>query len=187
MCIIYSICWESKSMNSPAKVATLLCFCSRSRSPWQTAWIQSSCLQMKPLLLPGVTRVCQLLGCQLRTLPSWPPVSVGHSSPTHSNRASNGFGAGSTQIWGWCSWDREGESEYQTISWGAQNVFINVFVYLPFCHRRYLDMMEQQFPEKVCQKRSSLFWSLSWAGILFKHGGEYLDGSIKIRTANNKS
>lgn len=75
-------------MNSPAKVATLLCFCSRSRSPWQTAWIQSSCFQMKPLLLPGVTGVCQLLGCQLRTLPSWPPVSVGRSSLTHSNRAS---------------------------------------------------------------------------------------------------
>lgn len=93
-------------MNSPAKVATLLCFCSSSQSPWQTGWIQSSCLQTKPLLLPGVSRVCQMLGCQLKTLPSWPPVSVGGSLLTHSNRASNGFGAGSAQIWGWRSWDR---------------------------------------------------------------------------------
>lgn len=93
-------------MNWPAKVATLLCFCSRSRSPWQTAWIQSSCLQMKPLLLSGVTRLCQLLGCRLRTLPSWPPVSVGRSSPTHSNRASElarhrpeGGAAGIERVW----------------------------------------------------------------------------------------
>lgn len=118
--------------DEPAKVATLLWFCSRSWYPWQTAWIQSSCLQMMPLLLPGVTRVCQIIGSQLRTQPSWPLVSVGRLSLSHSNRASKGFGTGPAQIWGWCSWDSEGKPEYQIIFRGTQNLhtFICLCVFL---------------------------------------------------------
>lgn len=93
----------------PTGVTSFLCFCSRSLYPWQTAWIHSSCLQMMPLWLPGITRACQMIGCPLRMLPSWPPVSVGHSSLTHSSRESSGSETGLVQSWGWCSWDKEGQ------------------------------------------------------------------------------
>lgn len=147
-------------MNSPAKVATLLCFCSKSWYPWQTAWIQSSCLQMMPLLLPGVTRVCQIIESQLRTLPSWPPVSVGHSSLSHSNRASNGFGTGSAQIWGWCS---EGKSEYQNICRGTQN--LNTLVCFTVCA-----FLPEEVPSKLLP-------------LLLKQEGDYWNGNIKIRAS----
>lgn len=149
-------------MNSPAKVATLLCFCSRSWYPWQTAWIQSSCLQMMPLLLPGVTRVLpnkEVNWERYHPDHRWAlaahhwATATGHQMDLELARhRSEGGEAGTARV-----------SLNIRLSLGAHKILIHLSVYVPFCRRRYLVWLNKPLP------------------LLLKQEGDYWNRNIKIR------